>query len=145
MKQKSAGAVIFRRDGGKIYYLLLRHSSLGKVLKPYWNFPKGHVEEGENIYETIKREVKEETGLEDINIVKGFKEFENYFFKFKGETIFKMVIFLLAETKTKEVKISLEHADYKWAEFEEALKILKFKKSKELLEKANGFILKKDL
>lgn len=136
--EKSAGAVIFRlqparRPGeeNKIYYLLLRYQS------GHWDFPKGNIEKGEKLEDTAKREIKEETGIEDINFIPGFKESIKYFYKLRGRNIFKIVTFFLAETKTKEVKISWEHIGFKWLPYEEALGQVTFKNAKEILKKAN--------
>lgn len=41
MREHSAGAVIFRREGNKILFLLLK-SAMG-----HWEFPKGLVEKNE--------------------------------------------------------------------------------------------------
>lgn len=139
-KEKSAGAIIFRREDGKIFYLLLRHSTTGKISRPFWSFPKGHIEKGEKVYKTVKREVEEETSLKDIKILKGFREFDNYFFRIKGETVFKTVIFFLAETKTKEIKLSCEHTSFGWFEYKEALAKIKFKNLRNSLEKADKFL-----
>jgi len=136
--EKSAGAVIFRKMEGKIFYLLLHYQS------GHWDFPKGNIERGEKLEETVKREVKEETGIEDIEFIPGFKEWIKYFYKLKGKSIFKIVTFLLAETKGKEVKISWEHLSYKWLPYEEALEQLTFKNAKEILKKANDFLLTLD-
>jgi len=138
--EKSAGAVIFRKEGGKIYYLLLHYPSNAKAPREYWDFPKGHIEKGENLEETAKREVEEETGLKDIKLIEGFKEWIKYFFKFKGKNIFKIVTFFLAETKTKTVKVSFEHIGFKWLPYEEAIEKLTFKNAKEILKKANDYL-----
>ena len=138
--EKSAGAIIFRKEGNEIYYLLLHYPSSAKAPRDYWDLPKGHIEKGEKIEKTVKREVKEETGLEDLKFVEGFKEWIKYFFKFDGKNIFKIVTFLLAETKTEDVKISFEHVGYKWFSYEEAIKQLTFKNAKEILKKANDFL-----
>ena len=137
--EKSAGAVIFRKEGGNIYYLLLHYQS------GHWDFPKGNIEKGEKLEETVKREVKEEAGLEDIEILPEFKENIKYFYKLKGKNIFKIVTFFLAETKTKEVKISWEHIGYKWLPYDEALEQLTFKNAKEILKKANNYLSKESL
>lgn len=139
--ERSAGAVIFRKEGKNVLYLLLHYPSSAKAPKEYWDFPKGHIEKGEKIEETIKREVREETGLDDIRLVEDFKEWIKYFFKFKGKNIFKIVTFLLAETKTKEVKVSFEHLGYEWLSYEEAFKKLTFKNAKEILKKAHHFLI----
>ena len=138
--EKSAGAVILRREGNKIYYLLLHYPSNAKAPREYWDFPKGHIEKGEKIEETVEREVEEETGLKDIKFVEGFKEWIKYFFKHKGKNVFKIVTFLLAEAETEEVKISPEHIGYKWLPYDEALIQLTFKNAKEILKKADNFL-----
>lgn len=140
MKTKSAGVIIFRKDNNKIYYLVLKYNTIGKVDKTYWGFAKGTIEENEKEIETIVREAEEETGINDLNFIKGFKEKENYFFKNNNKTVFKTVVYLLAETKTKEIKLSYEHLDYKWLVLEEAVKILTFDNSKNILIKANNSV-----
>jgi 8-oxo-dGTP pyrophosphatase MutT (NUDIX family) len=144
--EKSAGAVIFRREGDKIFYLLLYYPGVShRAERDYWDFPKGHIEKGEKIEETVKREVEEETGLKDIKFVEGFKKWIKYFFKHKGKNVFKIVTFLLAEAETEEVKISTEHIGYQWLPYKEALKQLKFKNAREILKKSNDFLSKKDI
>jgi len=140
MVEKSAGAVVFRKESNKIYYLLLHYPSGARTPRNYWDFPKGHIERGEKEIETVKREVKEETGLEDIKFIEGFKKWVKYFFRFQGKTVFKIVIFYLVETKNKNVKISSEHIGYKWLPYEEALEQLLFKNAKEILKKANDYL-----
>jgi 8-oxo-dGTP pyrophosphatase MutT (NUDIX family) len=139
--EKSAGAVIFRRENNKIYYLLLHYPGAShRAERDYWDFPKGHIEKGEKIEDTVKREIFEETGLKEIKILPGFKETIKYFFKFKGKNILKFVTFFLVETMTKEIKISFEHIGYKWLPFEEAIDRLSFNNSREILKKADNFI-----
>ncbi len=131
--EKSAGAVIFRK-AGEIKYLLLLYQA------GHWDLPKGHVEKGETLEDTVKREVKEETGLEDMKIVSGFKETIKYFFKWEGKNILKFVTFFLAETDASEVRISQEHIGFEWLPYNEAVKRVTFKNAKEILKKANGFL-----
>ena len=132
--EKSAGAVIFRKENKKIYYLLLHYQS------GYWDFPKGNIEKGEKLEDTVKREVKEETGIENIKFVPKFKEVIKYFYKLKKKNIFKIVTFFLAETKAKKAKISWGHIGFKWLPYEKALEQLTFKNAKEILKKANDFL-----
>lgn len=137
--EKSAGAIIFHRNK-KTEYLLLQYPSNPRSKRDYWDLPKGHIEGNEDEKDTVIREVREETGLKDIKLMDGFKTLIKYFFKAEGKTIFKTVVFYLAETKTKEVKISFEHTDYKWLPYEESLNQLTFKNAKEVLKKANQFL-----
>ncbi len=141
--EKSAGAIIFRRENGKIFYLLLHYPSLThRSEKSFWDFPKGHVEKKESEIDTVKREIFEETGIKEIKILKGFKEKIKYFFRWQGQTVLKFVTFYLAETPQKEVKISSEHLDWCWAEFKKAYSLLAHQNSKEILKKAHSFLEK---
>jgi len=139
--EKSAGAVIFRKEAGKPLFLLLHYPSIShRSSENYWDFPKGHVEKGETIKDTVKREVKEETGLKEVEFIEGFKETIRYFFRFDGKTILKFVTFFLVETKEKEIKISGEHMGFKILPFEEAMEQLNYKNAKEILKKANNHL-----
>ena len=143
-REISAGSVIYRAENGIIYYLLLRYPALShRAKKDYCDFPKGHLEPGESDLEAMRREVKEETGIADLEIAKGFRETIKYFFVVKEKKIFKIVSYYLAKTLTLEVKISLEHTGYAWLPFEEALKALSFSNAKKILKKANDLLIKK--
>ena len=76
IKEKSAGAIIFKKNG-KVKYLFLKK----KYKTEYWDLPKGKMERGENEEETVKREVEEETGMKNLRFVPGFKEKINYYYK----------------------------------------------------------------
>ncbi len=136
--ERSYGAVLYRKEKKKVFYLLLLYEREGKE---YWDFSKGQVETGENHIETMKREVKEETGITNIDVAEGFQEKEHFFFRRAGELTSKDVTFYLCKTEQKDVKVSFEHKDTKWYEYEEALKIMKFKNSKETLKKAHDFLV----
>lgn len=139
--EKSAGAIIFRRNK-EIKYLLLHYPPIGSTSpeEGHWGFPKGNIEEGEKIEETVRREVAEETGLTAIQLLPGFKEGFKYCYKLEGENIFKIVTFLLAETKTRGVEVSSEHLGYEWLPYEQALERLTFQNAKDILKKANDFV-----
>lgn len=133
-KEKSAGAVIFRKEGNKIYYLLL-HYELG-----HWDFAKGHIEKGESEIEALLREIEEETGIKDVRLVKGFKKKISYSYKLKNKDIFKTVVFYLAKTQSKKVKLSFEHIGFKWLLFKQAYEKATFDNAKNILKKANNYI-----
>jgi 8-oxo-dGTP pyrophosphatase MutT (NUDIX family) len=141
-KKETKNGAGFRKKETKIYYLLLHYPSSAKAKKEYWDLPKGHIEKGEKELDTVKREVEEETGLKDIRVINGFKEWIKYFFRVKDKTIFKIVTFYLAEAKTRHVKISEEHIGYQWLPYKEALAKLTFKNAKGVLMKAHYFLEK---
>ena len=143
--EESAGAVIFRKEGKKPLFLLLRYPFGSRSKEAYWDLPKGHIEKGEKLKDTVKRETEEETGLKDINFINGFEETIKYFFQWKGENVMKFVTFLLAETTTEKITISEEHIGYKWLPYKEALNTLMFDNAKNVLKKANCFIPRESL
>lgn len=146
-REKSAGAIIYRLENGVPLYLLLHYPS------GHWEFAKGHIEKNESPEQAAVREIKEETGIENMVIIPGFKEYIKYSFKNnynlkKAEKntapwIFKLVVFYLAKTKQENVRISSEHTDFVWLPYDEAIKKLTFKNAKNLLKKANDMIIAK--
>ncbi len=130
MQEHSAGTVVVK-DGK---YLLLHYDS------GHWDFAKGHLESGETPEQAALRELKEETGIEDAELIPDFAEKIQYFFKRDGKTVAKEVIFFIARAKTDKVKLSFEHKDYVWLPFKEAVEKLTFNTAKEVLRKAEAFL-----
>jgi len=86
------------------------------------------------------REVKEETGIDDLIVIDGFKESISYYFTFDKKTINKEVVFFLAETKQEKVTISNEHIGFVWLPYDEAMIKLTFNNAKSVLKKADKFL-----
>jgi len=141
-KEKSAGAVIFRRDEqtGKIYYLILHYHFKGD----YWDFPRGKIERSETEEATAKREIEEETGLSQVKLVDGFRKVTHWFYRWKGRNIYKEAVYFLAEAGSAEVKISGEHLEFVWADFETAMQTLTYENTKKILWAAHEFLEKPD-
>ena len=134
IEETSAGIVIFRKEGTKNLFLLLHYPS------GHWDFVKGKMEKGETTHQTAIREAKEETGITDITFVENFEEWIKYNFKYQGELVQKKVVFFLAETKTKEIKISHEHSGYTWLDYNESMEKTTFDNAKTVLTKAQKIL-----
>ena len=118
----SAGVVVIRREGESCRFLLLR-------VFDYWDFPKGEVEPGEDPLVAAQREVREETGIAELEFPWGelFVETEPY----GSSRRRKVARYYLAETAVREVELPVnpelgrpEHDEYRWATYEEARRLL---------------------
>jgi len=130
IEETSAGIVLFRKENSKNLFLLLHYPS------GHWDFVKGKMEKGETTHQTAVRETEEETGIKDVTFLDDFEEWIEYNFQYQGELVQKKVVFFLAETKTKEVKISHEHLDYIWTDYNSAMDKTTFDNAKTVLTKA---------
>ncbi len=65
VREATAGGVVFRRNEktNDIEILLTQDA------KDRWTIPKGHIEEGETAKETAAREITEETGLQEMEVM----------------------------------------------------------------------------
>jgi len=134
MKEEvSAGIILFNENEGR-KFLLLNYPS------GHWDFVKGKMEDGEDTKTTALRETREETGITDINFCDGYEEEIEYYFHIEGEDIHKKVIFFLGSTKTTDVKLSHEHINFIWLDFEHALKKITYENAKNLLKKSRDFL-----
>jgi 8-oxo-dGTP pyrophosphatase MutT (NUDIX family) len=92
-RETSAGGVVFRRDAdGAPRFLLIRDAYRN------WGFPKGHLEVAEPPADAARREVGEETGLDDL-VLHGPIRVIDWYFRFRGKTIHKYCHFFLFESK----------------------------------------------
>ncbi len=133
MLVRSAGVVLFRQ-GKKREYLLLHYSA------GHWDFPKGIMEKGEKSEETALRELKEETHIAKAKILPGFKETIRFRYTWEGKPVLKFVVFYLAKTRQKKVKVSWEHKGYIWLPYREALRKATYQNAKNVLRKAERWL-----
>ncbi len=129
LEERSAGAIIYRQSPEGKIYLLLNYPS------GHWDFVKGNIERGETFKQTVLREIREETGIDDITFVDGFEDKVEYHYQRDGQVIHKEVVFFLSNTKTNKVVLSHEHRDYTWLNFNDALEKLTYKTAQNLFRK----------
>lgn len=65
VREPTAGGIVFRRNeqSKEVEILLIQDA------KDRWTIPKGHIEEGENAKQTAEREIREETGLQEMRVM----------------------------------------------------------------------------
>lgn len=132
-REFSAGGVVFNQNN----QVLLTKNNGG-----YWQFPKGHLDDGETVEQAALREVKEEGGVE-AKIINKLGVEKYVYTTASGEKIFKIVSYFLMEYLSGDPKDhDFEVADSAWTNPDEALKKLSFSSAKTFLKKALDFRVK---
>ncbi len=134
-EEVSAGGIVFRRDGERTLYLLIRDSYRN------WGFPKGHLEEGEAPAAAALREVGEETGLAALEL-RGAIETIDWEFRFRGRRIHKVCHFFLIETpEQRTAPLRAEGITAcRWASFEQAEAMIAYENARGLLRLARALL-----
>lgn len=130
-KEKSCGAVVYKRTEGELVFLLER------MVQGHVSLPKGHVEGAETEEETARREIREETGLEAA-LDTSFRHVINYS---PAPGVSKDVVFFLAEALPgKEINQESEVAGLEWLPLDAALAALTFDSDRETLALAAEYL-----
>ena len=140
IKDKSVGVILYCNFPRSLKFLILKHK------KGHWSFAKGHKDKGETAFETAKRELHEEAGIDDVEFIsKRILLNEEYTFVNKSKDIVKKEVrYFIARSKSKKVKIdNREITGYKWCTLNAAEKVITFRQSRKTLKKANKLISKK--
>lgn len=125
----------------KAKFLLLRVNP--KELKNnkhgiYWDLPGGRIKEGDSAEETLVKEINEELNLDekDVEIIKPFHgSISNI--KIPADDYeygLVLLVYLCRLKNNKKLGLSFEHTDYKWADMNEAKKLLSVKFSKSFID-----------
>ena len=105
----------------------------------HWGFPKGHYEEEAGAYQrTALRELEEETGISEVDMLDGWRMRTFYTFSRKGKEVEKEVYWFIGETEQYEITLSHEHRNFMWLEWDDAENQLNFEQSKEVLRGARA-------
>ena len=131
MNEISAGAILYTEKQNEILYLVIRdnHGNCG--------FPKGHLEEGEDLFQAAQREIKEETGI-NARIDRNFRRDLNYIMP---NGIAKCSVYFVAAYQDQTpVAQEGEVEEICLLPFEEALAVLTFDNMKEVLIAADRYL-----
>lgn len=115
-------AHIFRECGNDIEFLLIKRSDDDKIYPGMWQMVTGSIDENEKAFETARREIKEETGLNPIKL--WVVPNVNSFYDPRKDAINFIPVFASVVNYDAEVVLSNEHSEFKWVGKEEAKKML---------------------
>jgi 8-oxo-dGTP pyrophosphatase MutT (NUDIX family) len=134
-KETSAGGVVYRLEGGRPLFLLIRDSYQN------WGFPKGHLEAGEQPEEAALREVREETGITDLAL-RGSLQSIDWYFRFRGRLIHKVCHFYLMETGSEFTSPQKAEGitECTWVDFSTATDSISYANARAVLERAQALI-----
>ena len=117
IKVRVVDCYVYRHTYDGIRFLLMKRN-LNKMYEHLWQGVAGKIESGETASETAIRELKEETGLNPINMF--VADHVSRFYETHGDRINLVPVFGI-EVDSDEVNLSEEHIDCKWVSINEAL------------------------
>jgi 8-oxo-dGTP diphosphatase len=110
----------------------------------FWDLPGGKIETGEQIEETLMREVSEETGVSkrDLKIARLFDVSVSNFKISHGQYIPLILVTYICKLKnpSRKFRLSNEHARYEWVDVEVAAARLSAKFNKSFIKKLLEFL-----
>ena len=135
-RPKQVLVFLYKKVGNDYFYcIFLRKSGI-------WQGISGGVEDDEALIDTVKREVLEETGIVVSNIIELSSVSSIPVIDVVGDYIFGSDVYVIPEYSfgvycDSEIKLSLEHKEYKWVSYDEAIRYLKYDSNKTALWELN--------
>ncbi len=149
MKDEAFGIVPVFLSEADTLFLLIQHQA------GHWAFPKGHADPGESALETAKRELEEETGIRDYEVLEEPIFVESYSFvqeavpssvkhyssAKEGELIEKSVTYFVAFVNSMEVVLQVEEIQNSaWICFDEAINLITFDGNRGVLREVKAYL-----
>jgi len=122
VREPTAGGIVFRRDKkGDVEILLIQDH------KDRWTIPKGHIEEGETAQEAARREIGEEAGLHDIDMLGWLGKIHFRYRRIEKLVLITQQVYLMrVKTDGNEIQKEEWMNGIKWFGFNEALDLIEY-------------------
>jgi len=122
VREPTAGGIVFRRNkNGEVEILLIQDH------KDRWTIPKGHIEEGETAQEAARREIGEEAGLHDIDMLGWLGKIHFRYRRIEKLVLITQQVYLMrVRTSGNEIQKEDWMNGIKWFPFNEALDLIEY-------------------
>ena len=117
VREPTSGGVVFRRNEKNAIEILLIQDA-----KERWTIPKGHIEEGETAQEAARREIGEEAGLMQVDMLGWLGKIHFRYRRVDKLVLMTTQIYLVrAKGDTDDIQKEDWMNDIKWFSFNDAL------------------------
>ncbi len=121
VREPTAGGIVFRHGEKGIEILLIQDA------KDRWTIPKGHIEEGETAQQTARREIGEEAGLKEVDILGWLGKIHFRYRRIDKLVLMTTQIYLVrAKGDTNAIKKEEWMNGIKWFPFHDALDAIEY-------------------
>ncbi|MCS5624597.1 MAG: NUDIX pyrophosphatase [Candidatus Marinimicrobia bacterium] len=131
---------VYRQTDDGLKFLLMKRN-LNKIYEHLWQGVAGKIEDGETAPEAAIRELKEETGLDPVNMF--VADHVSRFYEVHGDRVNLVPVFGM-EVDSDEVMLSEEHVDFKWLNILEALNTLVWNGQKKGIQTVHDMVISDD-
>jgi ADP-ribose pyrophosphatase YjhB (NUDIX family) len=123
VREHTSGGIVWRRNPKtqEVEILLVQDA------KDRWTIPKGHIEEGEEARQTTEREIREETGLQEMEVMSWLGKVNFRYRRQNSLVLMSMQIYLVrARGKHDDLKKEDWMNGIRWMSAKEALNLIEY-------------------
>jgi 8-oxo-dGTP pyrophosphatase MutT (NUDIX family) len=129
-KTRSAGGVVVN-EGGEVLVVSQHGTS--------WSLPKGHIDPGEDALGAAKREIYEESGIRDLELIRELGSYERYKIGLNGgeeRSELKVITMFLFRTSERVLRpVDPDNPEARWVEKSKVAVLLTHEKDKEFFRR----------